>query len=256
MRQTGSAVVAALVAMAASRGVARADDADDTSDASTQHRHTISDLLDRPHTIAELEAGIIALPDAPISAAQQGGRTPLGQIGTGDATVQLGMHVLYRANREWAIGAGGLFGPQPTADRDFGFGGLSGLQRTHSRSYLWLGAEVRYVPLHWRSLEGWVGLTVGGVVIGDRFTTDSGEKRPTILGTKEVTMSTEGFSLGVQAGVNWIFGDRWAVGLTLRTGRWLLPSSNRCSPIGDCTTLSGTVAVFELGLSVGYRLEL
>ena len=57
-------------------------------------------LLDRPHTIAELELGIIALPDAAISRANQGGATPIGTFGKGDATLQTGAHLLYRATRD------------------------------------------------------------------------------------------------------------------------------------------------------------
>src|ERR1700730_3651571 len=55
----------------------------------------LSRIIDRPHTIAEFEAGIIALPTAPISAGQSGGSTPFGTIGRGDATLQMGLHVLY-----------------------------------------------------------------------------------------------------------------------------------------------------------------
>ena len=209
---------------------------------------------DRPHTVAELEAGIIALPNAPISPGQSGGQTPLGTIGKGDATIQTGLHLLYRAAPELAFGAGFLFGPAPTSDDEYG--GLRGLSRTHSRSYLLLGTEGRYIPLRTKSIEAWVGLTAGGVVIADRFVTNAGDKVPTILGTPEVTLHTEGFALGVQAGVTWLFAERWLAGADARTARWLLPNSPQCSPIGDCTTLTGTVAAFEFGITIGYRIPL
>src|SRR6185437_11331189 len=48
-------------------------------------------ILDRRHTVAEAEAGIIALPSAPISAANRGGSTPIGSVGNGDATIELGV---------------------------------------------------------------------------------------------------------------------------------------------------------------------
>src|SRR5271165_5414259 len=73
-------------------------------------------LLDRSHTVAELEGGILALPSAPISLANRGGSTPLGSVGNGDATVMTGLHVLYRANPLWAVGAGATFAPRPTSD--------------------------------------------------------------------------------------------------------------------------------------------
>jgi hypothetical protein len=213
-------------------------------------------LIDRPHTIAELEVGAIALPTAPISKATSGGDTPLlkGVFGKGDATIQTGLHLLYRGGRDWALGAGALFAPSPTSDSNAG--GLGILPRTHSRSYLFLGTEGRYVPLHLRMVEGWVGLTAGGIIVADRFTTDVGDRVPAILGTKEVTVRTEGFSLGVQTGVSWMFMDRWVAGAIFRADRWILPNSPACTPIGDCATLTGTVAAFEAGLTIGYRIPL
>jgi hypothetical protein len=209
--------------------------------------------LDRPHTIAEFEAGIIALPTAPISASQRGGATPFGTIGRGDATVQTGAHLLYRGGPDWEIGAGGLFGPRPTFDDQYG--GLSGLKRTHSRSYLWLGIEGRYLPFRTRWFETWVGMTVGGIIIADRFSTDV-EPVPAIFGNPEVTIRTEGFAIGVQIGAQWMFAEKWVTGLALRADRWILPSSAGCTPIGDCATLTGSIEAFEVGLRLGYRLPL
>ena len=60
----------------------------------------------------------------------------------------------------------------------------------------------------------------------------------------------------MQAGGSYIITDRWVAGLALRIDRWLLPNSPQCSPIGDCATLTGTVAAFETGLTIGYRLPL
>ncbi|MDF2692938.1 MAG: hypothetical protein K0S65_1321, partial [Labilithrix sp.] len=156
-------------------------------------------IIDRPHTIAEIEAGIIALPNAPISPGQRGGDTPIvGKIGRGDATLQTGIHVLYRWNRHYAIGAGALFAPSPTSDKEYG--GLTGLPRTHARSYLFLGMEGRYIPIHYKYFEAWVGLSSGAVIVADRFTTDVGDAVPPILGTRDVTIRTEGFAIGAQAG--------------------------------------------------------
>src|SRR5215472_9031884 len=95
-------------------------------------------VVARPHTIAELEGGVIILPTAPING-HPGGNTPLGTIGRGDATVLAGIHVLYRGGRDWALGAGALFAVHPTSDTQYG--GSSGLPRTHSRNYLYLGGE-------------------------------------------------------------------------------------------------------------------
>jgi len=212
-------------------------------------------IIDRPHTIAELEAGVIALPNAPISAAQRGGDTPLvGRIiGRGDATVQTGIHILYRFNRDYVLGAGAIFAPSPTSDKQYG--GLSSLTRTHSRSYMFLGVEGRYIPLHYKSFEAWVGLSGGGVIVADTFSTDA-PKVPPILGVPSVTIRTEGFAIGAQAGGTYYLSENWLAGANVRGYHWILPEGRQCSPIGDCATLSGSVQVFELGLTIGYRLPL
>jgi hypothetical protein len=216
-------------------------------------------LLDRPHTVAEFEAGIVALPGAPISAANQGGATPIGRVGSGDATLEIGLHFVYRPAREWAIGAGALFAPRPTNDHNY-YGGANTLPRTHSRSYLVLGGEGRYFVLHVRWLEAWVGATAGAVVVSDRYATDSAPAAPSILGTNYVTTSTQGLSLGGQIGADYLITDQWVLGLTFRGDAWFLrnqgKNSSQCDALGDCPTLSGTVGAVEIGLGVGYRIPL
>jgi opacity protein-like surface antigen len=221
-------------------------------------------VLDRAHTVAEIEAGIIALPNAPISAANRGGTTPIGAVGNGDATVQTGFHLLYRATREWAFGAGVSFTPTPTSDKNYG--STAGLTRSHARSYFLLGGEARYFPVRSRSFEAWFGITGGVVVIADRFTTNA-PTVPSFLGTTTVTVSTEGVAIGVQAGANYLVTDQWVLGLALRADQWILPSEPdqaflpfateaSCDSIGDCRTLTGSVRAFELGVTVGYRIPL
>jgi hypothetical protein len=213
-------------------------------------------FLHRKHTIAELELGFIALPTAPISPGQQGGNLPgVGTIGHGDATASIGMHLLYRGGADWAVGAGALFAPDPTSDTTYG--GSSGLQRTHSRDYLWMGGEGRYIPLHLRTIEAWVGIAAGGVVIADRYTT-AATPVPSDLGTSEVTVRTEGFSLGLQIGGEWAISETVILGLAARFNNWILPTSGaeQCTPIGDCATLTGPVTELEFGLRLGYRIAL
>ncbi len=213
--------------------------------------------LRRKHTIAELELGFIALPNAPISPSQQGGSLPFGTtIGHGDATASLGLHFLYRGGVDWAFGAGALFCPNPTSSTTT----TNGVQRTHSRDYLWMGAEGRYIPLHYKTVEAWVGLAVGGVVVADRFTTDT-TAVPSDLGTAQVTVRSEGFAVGLQIGGEWEPAENVVVGLALRLDNWILPSqpaadSPQCTPIGDCPTLSGPVTEIEFGIRLGYRIAL
>jgi hypothetical protein len=225
----------------------------------TEHDHP--SLMDRPHTVAELEVGIIDLPNAAISRANQGGATFIGPIGSGDATAQTGIHLLYRATRDWAFGAGTTFAPRPTSDNNYG-----GADRTHSRSYLSLGGEARYFPLRSRWFEGWLGATGGVVVVADRFTANDAPAVAPILGTSTVTVSTEGFAVGVEAGADYLVTDQWVIGLNLRANEWILPSQpNRsfllfstasCDSIGDCPTLAGSYREFEVGVTIGYRIAL
>jgi hypothetical protein len=211
-------------------------------------------LLSRRHTVAMLQGGIIALPGAPISTSQRGGNTPFGSIGKGDATVEAGVNVIFRVERDWSFGAGVLFGPKPTSDTQYG--GTSGLPRTHSRSYLVWGVEGRWLPIRQRYVEGWLGLSAGEVILADRFDTDVGTSRAAILGSRQVTVRSEGFATGLQIGADWLVTEHVVVGISGRGNLWLLPSEQACTPIGDCATLSGAVFAFELGLSVGYRIPL
>lgn len=254
MALTGRLALAGLAATLALFGrvdVARSDDVVQWNEALDRG------LSSRPHTIAELELGAIVLPSAPISPAQRGGSLPAGlQIGKGDATIQTGVHVLYRATPTWAVGAGLLFAPRPTSDTGYGLGGSSGLSRTHSRDYFYVGGEARFVPLHYKLFEGWLGAQAGTIIIADRFTTTSAGAYSATLGSPQVDERTEGFSAGVQGGVNYSFSENFVVGFTLRVDGWFLPIAPQCSAIGDCATLTGTVAAYEGGFLFGYRLPL
>jgi len=211
-------------------------------------------LIKRKHTMVELELGFIALPSAPISPGQRGGNLPLATIGHGDATASVGIHFLYRGGSDWAIGAGALFSPLPDSDHEYG--GNGGLPRTHTRSYLWLGTEARYIPVHLKTFEAWVGFTVGGVIIADRFDTNTPPAVPAIIGSSEVTVRTEGGAVGIEAGGDWAFSERLSIGLAGRLNHWILPAAQTCTPIGDCSTLTGPIAEIEIGIRLGYRIPL
>ena len=71
-----------------------------------------------------------------------------------------------------------------------------------------------------------------------------------------VTLHTEGLSVGISAGFDWIITDRFVAGFGLRLAHWFLPSTPTCSPIGDCTTLLGSANAIGFGLTVGYRIPL
>lgn len=234
-------------------------------DAAKEEELVRASPLRQRHTVAQLEAGIVALPTAPISVANRGGSTPFGAFGKGDATLQTGIHLLFRASANWAFGAGAMFAPKPTSDSQYrSLGGTLGIPRTHSRSYLLLGADLRYFFPELRSkwFEAWFGLHGGGIVVADRFVTNAGGDVPTILGTKENTVKNEGLALGAQAGIEYLLSESWVLGLATRASIWILPNARAvgadpaCSSIGDCPTLTGTVQAFDVGLTLGYRIPL
>jgi hypothetical protein len=211
--------------------------------------------VELPHTIAEFHAGVIILPGAPISPGQRGGNVvALGSIGKGDATLLVGLQALVRPSPSWGFGAGARFGPNPTSDNEYG--GQSGLSRTHSRSYFWLGAEARYIPLRSEMLEGYLGVAAGGVIIADRFVTNDGEKVPTVLGERPVTVATQGLSIGLSLGLQWHFAEHWTAGFGVRPSLWFIPERPACLPIGDCATLVGRLFAVDTTFSIGYRLPL
>lgn len=248
-------------AMLASGGVARADDPPPGTRASANY----ASLLDRPHTIAELVLGAIVLPTAPISPANRSTNSiplvPLNKLfTTGDATIETGMHILYRTGNEFAFGAGILFAPNPSSESIPET--VNNVARTHSRSYFSMGLEGRYFPFRYRRFEGWIGLAAGAVVIADRFQAANIPSVPSILGPPEVDLRTEGFYYGVQAGADYLLTENLVLGFVARANRWLLPSppadshDPSCDAFGDCPTISGTVEAFEFGFTIGYRIPL
>jgi hypothetical protein len=156
--------------------------------------------------------------------------------------------------------------PAPTSDTAyFGEGGQTGrtIQRTHMRGYMFIGAEGRYVPFRYRWVETWFGISVGGVVVADRFIHDSAEPVPKLIGTREFTVRSEGLAVGVQVGAEYLLTENWVLGLSLRADRWILPEQTRapkdepsCGSLGDCPTMKGTVAAFLIGATFGYRIAL
>jgi hypothetical protein len=253
-------VAAAAVASALS---ARAHAAEPESQAHVARARARSpwSLAERPHVVIELEAGILALPNAAISVANRGGQTPFGSIGRGDATVLVGTHLLYRAGDAWALGAHGYFAPSPTSDADYQVN-EGKVRREHSRSYLSLGFEARYYTLTTRSFEVFLSASASGIVIADRFTHLGLTPVPTILGKPDVTVRTEGLTLGGGLGVLYRPNTNWNVGLLLRAEGWFLPTPDgdprnepSCTAIGDCRTMTGTNFAMMLGINAGYRIR-
>jgi hypothetical protein len=211
-------------------------------------------FLAHPHSLAMLEAGIIALPFAPISQATRGGATPFGAVGTGDSTLLMGLRTLFRLDPSWGLGAGILLGPRPTTE-EYALPGTD-IERIHSRSYFTVSGELRYFPVRISWVEIWCGVIGGIVTIADRYETANAPRLPKILGTPATTVRTEGLSLGAQIGADGMLTERWTLGVTLRSQAWVLPTTARKNAFGDVATVTGLVAVEEVAVNVGYRIGL
>ncbi|HEY3500185.1 MAG TPA: hypothetical protein VGK73_36090, partial [Polyangiaceae bacterium] len=116
--------------------------------------------LDRPVGIAEVNVGVLTLPNAEVCAERSAG------CSNGDLSFALEGWEVYRASQRFAFGAGVLVGLIPTASprQD-----PEGPQRDHTRSYFTLEGVVRYSPYVGRSFEAWVGAIGGLVVVSDQF---------------------------------------------------------------------------------------
>ncbi len=216
-----------------------------------EHRTMPSERqLYKPHTQAEFGIGMLTLPTTDICL------TAPDTCTKGDTSPDAYVWTLYRANEKFAIGAGvnlalpsGEDAPQQSA---------AGINRTHTRRYLLIDAVARYYALHLDWLEGWVGVTGGGVVINDQYQnkTAANPSAPPLLGPTGIAVGTEGLSAGLAAGMGWAFAMNWSLEGSIRSAWWVLPSHKACAPTGDCATLSGAVAMFSLGIGIAYRISL
>jgi hypothetical protein len=50
--------------------------------------------------------------------------------------------------------------------------------------------------------------------------------------------------------------DLFTLGLDLRAGALAFPSGRRCSPLGDCSSMTGVFPALELGLAFGVLRDL
>ncbi len=204
--------------------------------------------LVRPHGAAEFGFGLLTLPGAEVCVDVSQG------CETGDTSLELHAWQLFRVSQELALGAGLTMALTPSTDaprRD-----PPGITRDHARRYLTIEATGRYYALVQRSFESWLGATSGLVVLSDRFTPQNTEDDRALIGAPGVTIRTEGLTVGLAGGVDVALAPNWSLGTSLRMALWFLPSESARSPLGDEASLSGRVLMFDLGLSVAYRLNL
>ena len=209
---------------------------------------TVARQLDKPYTQGEAGIGMLTLPATKVCL------TAPNTCTRGDASAEGYVWMLHRASRRFAIGAGATYAPATSTDTPQKT--YSNLSRSHEREYVMADIMGRYYALRSDWLEGWLGMTLGAVVVNDRYTTKTENPSAPIIGPSGVMMRSEGLSMGIAAGLGWTFTTNWSLEASLRSAWWFLPDTRACAPTGDCATLSGNVAVFTLGAGVAYRIAL
>lgn len=199
---------------------------------------------------AELGVGVLGLPGARVC----GNGRSLLECNEGDTTPMAQIWELYRASELVAVGAGISLGMSPFANNTQG--DPEGVEREHNRGYLTAEGLFRYHVLIERPWECWLGATSGLAVVSDTFRSRRGTTDRAFVGPRGTTLRTEGLSLGVAVGLNYLLSPSWTVGASMRTGVWLLPSQRAVDPFGDQASLRGVNSFLMLAISVGYRTRL
>ncbi len=221
------------------------------SEAPLTGRRSLESRMQRLHGMAEVGLGWLTLPGAEVCVER--GVSP--DCRRGDSSLALEAWQIFRLPSGFALGGGVMLGLTPTTDappRE-----IPEVERRHSRGYLTVEGGVRYYPYVGESLEGWLGLSGGLVVISDTFSTvpQSGEQKP-LIGPAGVVVRTEGGTFGMGGGVAYEFARNWTFGGNLRMGSWFLPLEPGVSPLGDEASLVGQVSWFLVTLNVAYRVQL
>jgi hypothetical protein len=221
-----------------------------TADESTSARRAIAAKeMDRPYTLAELEAGFMALPAADVCIRST---TDCEQ---GEGSLAVGIHNLYRFG-SFGIGAGIVWA---TTLRSDSARGADELRREHSRSYFLVEGVFRYYALRGNAWEGWAGATIGGVVVNDSWSVLA-DREPhadtDFVGPRASTLGTEGLSAGVAVGMEWSFAPSWSLGTLLRYSNWFFPQDPKPLPLNDPASLSGRVDMIALSVALAYHIAL
>lgn len=203
--------------------------------------------VDRPMGIAEAHVGALTLPAAEVCAERSAG------CKKGDISFAVEAWQLYRMNQRLAFGAGLVLGLIPTAHprQD-----PEAIERDHTRSYLTVEGALRYYPYVGEDIEIWGGLLAGLVVVNDRFEVVNARDDRALLGSRGVTLRTEGASLGAGAGLAYRLSEHFSFVATARYTEWFLPRKPATDPLGSEASLSGQNRVLSAGLGLAYRVPL
>jgi hypothetical protein len=203
--------------------------------------------MTRPVGMAEANVSLLTLPGAEVCVERGSG------CKKGDLVFALEGWELYRWNREWAFGAGVMLGLLPTAHPRQP---PEAIPRDHTRSYLTFEGMLRYYPYVGERVEAWAGVVGGLVVVNDRFQVEDEDDDRALLGTRGVTVRTEGGSIGLATGFAYELSDHWSLLGSLRFSQWFLSFTPARDPLGSEASLSGRNNAFTLSLGVAYRVAL
>jgi len=236
----------ALVAVASILpAAARADDTTVTRVAAAAREQ------DRPHTLAEVNTGLLLLPGAQVCPTS----LDPSACKRGEASFAVGLTNLYRVH---AFGFGAGIQWATTLRSDAALGDPS-LQREHTRSYFLVEGLFRYYFLHSKSWDFYAGGTAGLVVVNDSWS-ENADRNPVMdtdfVGPRAATLGTEGFTVGVSGGAEWTFLPNWSFGPTLRYANWFLPSQRLMSPTLDVASLAGRLDMIDVSARITYHIAL
>ena len=198
------------------------------------------------HGKAEVGLGLLGLPTANVC-------TTIG-CKRGDSSPMLELWQLFRPNPLFATGAGITIGLFPITDAPQQE--PPGVHRDHKRGYFTAEAIARFYLLHGPVWEAWVGGTGGLVVVSDTYSTSNNTTDRAYIGPRGITIRSEGYTIGIAAGIAKYLTETWTVGAGIRYGLWSLPNSPASDSLKDQASLVGRVGTIVIGVNVGYRLPL
>jgi hypothetical protein len=203
--------------------------------------------MTRPVGMAEGVMSVLTLPGAEVCVERSAG------CKKGDVVFAPEGWELYRWSTEWAFGAGVTLGLLPTAHPRQP---PELIPRDHTRSYLTFEGMLRYYAYVGEHTEAWVGPFGGLVVVNDRFQVVDGDDDRALLGTRGVTVRTEGGSVGLAAGGAYSLTEHWYFLGNLRLSQWFLRWTPHKDPLGSEASLSGRNTAITVSLGLGYRAAL
>lgn len=208
---------------------------------------TAQDETAYPEALVEVGAGVVILPSADLCA------SPASRCAQGDASLEAHAWHFYRPESWYGVGGGLMlaFAPRTDLPRPAYLD-----NRDESRGYLTGEGSFRYYPYVDDTMQFWLGVSAGFVVVRDAMLLPVSPNSSGIVGATQETIATLGLAFGLGAGVSMALVDDWSAGGALKFSDWLLPDGREQGPIGNEASLSGHVLTVNLGIGVTYHIDL